>query len=365
MAPLSKSDPIIIVGAGTFGLSTALHLAQAGYHNITIFDKGADIPSGFSAANHVNKILRAEYDDDFKTNLAVEALKAWEIPLFAPHYHRTGFLHCASGEGPQKAINTLNSFRASAEKYPEVKKHIIPLDNRSDIVRAVGQLQDGSLPGWKGYLNRYDGYAHAAHTLIAMHEACIALNVRFFLGEASEPNQKVTGVKTRQNTAHNAKIIIEAAGAAATSLLPSLGRPVTANSWSIADIKRTEAEASALRGIPHQSLKIAPMGSGFTNTNPETGISRPPSTAAESAFMPPGDERRVRKLVAQTLPSLADRPFVDKRLCWFADTTDSEYISDFVPDTLNSFVVVSGDSGHGFKMLPIVGANTRPDNTLR
>lgn len=97
------------------------------------------------------------------------------------------------------------------------------------------------------------------------------------------------------------------------------------------------------------------MGSGFTNTNPETGISRPPSTAAESAFMPPGDERRVRKLVAQTLPSLADRPFVDKRLCWFADTTDSEYISDFVPDTLNSFVVVSGDSGHGFKMLPIVG----------
>lgn len=74
MAPLSKSDPIIIVGAGTFGLSTALHLAQAGYHNITIFDKGADIPSGFSAANHVNKILRAEYDDDFKTNLAVVRL---------------------------------------------------------------------------------------------------------------------------------------------------------------------------------------------------------------------------------------------------------------------------------------------------
>lgn len=36
---VTKHDPIIIVGAGIFGLSTAIHLAQRGYDNVTIFDK--------------------------------------------------------------------------------------------------------------------------------------------------------------------------------------------------------------------------------------------------------------------------------------------------------------------------------------
>lgn len=36
---LSKTDPILIVGAGVFGLSTALHLGQRGYTNITVLDK--------------------------------------------------------------------------------------------------------------------------------------------------------------------------------------------------------------------------------------------------------------------------------------------------------------------------------------
>lgn len=71
MHTLPKAKPIIVVGAGAFGLSTALHLSRSGYSNITVLDKGASIPSGFSAANDVNKILRAEYEDPFYTNLTI------------------------------------------------------------------------------------------------------------------------------------------------------------------------------------------------------------------------------------------------------------------------------------------------------
>ena len=34
-----KDDPILIVGAGIFGLSTALHLARRGYRHVTVFDR--------------------------------------------------------------------------------------------------------------------------------------------------------------------------------------------------------------------------------------------------------------------------------------------------------------------------------------
>ena len=37
--PPAKKDPIAVVGAGIFGLSTALHLARRGYTSVTVFDK--------------------------------------------------------------------------------------------------------------------------------------------------------------------------------------------------------------------------------------------------------------------------------------------------------------------------------------
>ncbi|KAI1314142.1 FAD dependent oxidoreductase [Xylaria venustula] len=376
---ISKSDPIAIVGAGAFGLSTALHLARAGYSNILVLDKGAAVPSPFSAANDVNKILRVEYDDDFYTNLAVEALKAWKTPLFAPHYHQTGFLHCASEAAPEKAFKTLRSFQASAERHPEVRKYLSLLNNRDDILKEAWQLQDGPLAGWKGYFNRYDGYAHSTNALKAVHEACVALGVRFLLGEAGnvveilyqnpERNRKATGLRTYSGATYNAKLIIVSTGATAASLVPELGAQVVAKSWSVAHVQLTEKEASVLRGIPvtycrdlgflfepesgTNLLKICPMGGGFINTDPD-GVSRPPALE-DSQFMPTQDEQRARKLLAQTIPSLANRPFINKTLCWFADTADSDFIIDYVPNTANSVVLLSGDSGHGFKMFPIVG----------
>jgi sarcosine oxidase/L-pipecolate oxidase len=36
---LPKTAPILIIGAGVFGLSTALHLGERGYTNVTVIDK--------------------------------------------------------------------------------------------------------------------------------------------------------------------------------------------------------------------------------------------------------------------------------------------------------------------------------------
>lgn len=77
---LRKDRPVAIVGAGAWGLSTALHLNSAGYTDITVFERSPRQPSRYSAANDLNKIVRAEYEDRFYTELALVCFMILFIP---------------------------------------------------------------------------------------------------------------------------------------------------------------------------------------------------------------------------------------------------------------------------------------------
>lgn len=92
---VSKSDAILIVGGGAFGLSTAYHLAQKGYSNISVFERDDHIPPRYSAANDLNKIVRAEYEDPFYTDLTIVCMpdgiypfKPVKFILISPYYRK-------------------------------------------------------------------------------------------------------------------------------------------------------------------------------------------------------------------------------------------------------------------------------------
>ncbi|KAF5576768.1 fructosyl amino acid oxidase [Fusarium pseudocircinatum] len=378
---VSKSEPILIVGGGAFGLSTVVHLLRAGYKDITVVDKDEEIPSRWSAANDLNKIVRAEYEDPLYQDLTVKAIEAWQTPLFAPHFHQVGFLHCVSGKAPKEALDTLNRFRAAAERDPRMRSHLSPLDSQKDIADAVWQYKDSAFPGWNGYFNRFDGYAHSGNALKSIFLATRAQGVKYILGAAGAVSEivyektlsgrKAKGVKTTGGLFYPSNLVIISVGAAGAKLVPEIGKQLVAKSWSVAHLHLTDDETSALRGIPvtyardlgfffepdpkTNLLKLCPMGGGFINTDPKTGISHAPTDLKQSAFLPEGDEKQLRELVRQTLPQFADRPFVKKTLCWFADTADSDFIIDYVPHTSSSVLFLSGDSGHGFKFFPIFG----------
>lgn len=52
-------------------MSTALHMINTGYIDITVIERAEQIPSRYSAAWDLNKIVRAEYEDPFYTELAL------------------------------------------------------------------------------------------------------------------------------------------------------------------------------------------------------------------------------------------------------------------------------------------------------
>jgi sarcosine oxidase / L-pipecolate oxidase len=183
---------------------------------------------------------------------------------------------------------------------------------------------------------------------------------------------KCVGAKTQGDVLYRAQITIVALGGDVCNLIPSIGSQVTGRCWGVAHIQLSPKEAIALRGIPvtnvrdlafffepdqaTNKLKFCHMGGGFTNYAwSKDGLSVPYPTLSESQFLPACDEMQIRKLLRDVFPQFADRPLIDRHLCWFADTVDSNYIIDYVPNTDNSLVVLSGDSGHGFKMLPIFG----------
>jgi sarcosine oxidase/L-pipecolate oxidase len=205
--------------------------------------------------------------------------------------------------------------------------------------------------------------------------------VRFVLGERAGrvaqllySGSRVTGIRTADGKTHDAATTICALGAHAASLIPALGRFAAARCWSVAHVQLTKRECDYLRGIPTTNIrdlgfffepdpetrlfKLCPLGVGYTNPDAsKQGISLPPGDVLPPPqdFIPAEDERKLRRLLQEVFPWMADRPFVEQKLCWFSDTKDSEYCIDFVPGTEKSLVVLSGDSGHGFKMMPVFG----------
>ena len=298
--------------------------------------------------------------------------------MFGPYFHQTGYVVATTGRAPHKAVEHLEKALLSVQADPTFAPGIKRLSGAADFKDYTWQYS-GPLSGFKGYFNRLAGYAHSADTLKGLWGHCASRGVRFIMGEEAGmverlvyQGRKCTGIATADGRTHQADLVICALGAHGASLIPDLGKFVVGRCWSVAHVQLSEEECNFLRGIPTTNVrdlgfffepdpktrlfKLCPLGAGYTNTRSD-GVSLPPTDRLPPPqdYIPAEDERKLRQLLRETFPWMADRPFIDQKLCWFADTADSEYCIDYVPGTDKSVVVLSGDSGHGFKMMPVFG----------
>lgn len=379
----SKNQTILIVGAGTFGLSTALELSKHGYKNITVLDRGSVIPSPFSAGCDLNKILRAEYEDPFYTDLALEALSAWKSPFFAPYYREVGMIMANSASAAQKERDSLSKSFSSINGNPKFLAGKLRQIASGDDVKRVAPQLTGAMDGWTGYVNKLAGYVRAGKAMKAMYDTCTAKGVRFILGDREGHarsllfnGKRCIGVRTASEKEHLAERTIICLGAHIARLLPSIAPQITAKAWAVAHIQLSPALAQSLTGIPVINcrdlgfffepdvdtglVKLCAHDAGLTNYQTIVGGKRASVPLIDeedhAAAIPRQSEDKINKLIASTMPQLLSIPLTRKFICWCGDTTDSNFIIDFVPGTdTQSLMVFSGDSGHAFKMLPIAG----------
>lgn len=227
----------------------------------------------------------------------------------------------------------------------------------------------------------------------ALHKAQ-SLGVKFTFGTEAGclvklvyDGGRVSGINTRDGKLHKAKLVVLACGGWTPSLLPQLDGLCETTAGSVALLKipkssplykrfapenfpswtfnmRHGAEGG-LYGFPRDDegwLKFGYRGTKYTNPAVQADgkeRSTPVTRWSDEKIttIPEQALRVIRKFIAESLPELADEG-IDvsmTRICWYTDTFDNHFLIDYVPETNDSLMVVTGGSGHAFKYLPNIG----------
>lgn len=372
--PVSPDESIVIVGAGVFGLSTAMALSTRGYSNITVLDRELP-PVRDGSSTDISRIIRSDYVDPFYSRLATEAIEVWKSSsLFKPYYYPTGFLLASEKTEDPYLEKTKEVLRSQNQAYREF----------SDVAALKQMIPGEDIKDLKyGYMNTNAGWANAAGAIRALATHLAGQGVSFVTGPrgtlqsliVDNTGKEVLGVKVVQGPPIHASKVILATGAWTARYLDDLDHHITGSAQPLGFIKLTPEESQRLANIPvtinltsgvflfppspeDNLLKIAYHGHGFeseTSTvhgetvkddlNPRViSVPQRDSNNAASKFLPEDADKYLRDGLRQIIPSLADRPWVKTRLCWYTETPKGDFIADY-HHTLSRLFIATGGSG--------------------
>jgi len=181
---MSSSPSYIIIGAGIFGTSTALHLKRGKPQSRVILIDRDPYPNGRGASSDLNKIIRADYADEFYMKLGLEALDQWRTePLYKPFYHETGLLLAENGGemGGMGQMSYRNYKSLGVESGAEIM-------NVEEGKKRFGKWFEKA--NWEGardvYWSPKAGWGEADRAMEAMMKALIEMGVEYIEGNVEK-----------------------------------------------------------------------------------------------------------------------------------------------------------------------------------
>ncbi|KAF9889820.1 hypothetical protein FE257_006910 [Aspergillus nanangensis] len=341
---MDKNSRIVIVGAGAFGLSTALKLAQDGYKSITVLDRSMPpVPDGSS--NDISRVIRFDYGDAIYAQIAKEAFDLWKTPEYQEAFHQTPCLWVCQDGTPEQPV------QPRAAEYSRKTKRVLTEMGQEWEARDAGRVAS----------------------------RCAAAGVNFMTGPHGQVEEfeygsegEVVAVRTANGNRVTGDVFVAATGAWTASLLPAWNSMVAAGQI-VGYLRLSREEMTKLKDLPiyfnfstgffcfpvHEPtgyLKVAVHGFGYTSQNDKKAVSAPPSAppSTRANFVPADGLKRLHAGLKDLLPELEPRGFEKVGLCWYNDTPTGDFIFDYHPEHKNLFIATGG-SGHAFKFLPVLG----------
>lgn len=365
-------DTIIIVGAGIFGLSTALAISRRHPSTrVTIIDRQTPpvedgtsvdttrcIRSGSLIPLMQSKLLNsADYADPVYARLAAEAQrKIEEDPELSQHYFKQGMTFVTDGKpGPMldiwtKGLANLKSQHGNDGSTSMLVDMTTPEEVYGSIhgegAKPVSEKTLNRERRWNlGYCNRQDAFIDAKECVRVYYERCLACpSISFQLGVPVDricvSNGRATGVILEDGQFLSAGLTLIAAGAWSNKLVYLEGLAAS-SAIEVAWLKLTDDEVSKWKSMsittnlstgfnifpPHNGeIKCLRRSAGYRNTvtiphpeHPGTMVetSLPRTTVTNPTDMIPADaEAALRDNLRELMPQLADRPFDRTKVCW-------------------------------------------------
>jgi len=360
--PVGPDDPIVIVGAGVFGLSTALDLTKRGYRNVTVLDRYLP-PAVDGSSVDISRVIRVEYADPLYGKMAREAMEGW-LDQYKDAYYQSGFVMLADQKAGHSYLQKTQEVDKSLGSSLEIYK------DASDVTMKYPNIQ-AKLSGLMAVNNPKGGWADAEAAIRILSQSCTRAGVSFITGPRGRvisvdvKNSKAVGVEVADGSRISAKQVILATGAWTNRLVP-MSHATSASGQPVGFIQLTPAEAKTLEGLPvminlstgifcfpptpgTNILKVARHSYGFATAVPTDDkasrvVSSPKRDADNTAtsYLPDDAEAALRDGLRQLLPQFADHKWMNRRLCWYSDTPEGDFIIDHHPNIESLFIAAGG-----------------------
>jgi len=356
-----KHFDFAIIGAGIFGVFTAIELCKRKYKVVLI---NADIiPDPLASSTDISKVIRMEYGSDLEymemTESSMEQWTIWNEILETKIYHKTGFLllHSKPLDHPDQSFERESLINLTRKGYET------QVFNQTDIEKLFPAFNAQKLK--YAFFNPEGGYVESgkAVTLLSRwaKENGVKIYERQKIEKLHKSNNKISMISTKDRN-FQAEHYIVCAGAYSHYILPELkpyfrssGHPVfhfkpnNENKFETKCFPTFAADISntGWYGFPFHHIekvvKIANHGKGI-NVHPEY----------DKREIYENDYKNIETFLSTYLPGLQSSAITFTRRCLYSDTMDGHFWIDKHPEIKN-LTIGTGGSGHGLKMGPVIG----------